>query len=277
MSFLYEYVHEIKKVTGWSQERISIETGLHLSTINRICRLPTHSGNETSKKLITQLHQEVVKSPFPEYIERLFNFYDDWKERLSKKDFSEYLNTLEPLLVNHKSLDTNELVACRACWLMGHIYFDRAFYLKRGEIAQKVESALKWYQQALAVLDSYTDTNLTIQKYKIQQCIVSTQFNTCEPRFRSESEEIRRWLLEMGYLALVEAVVKEDTWNWIAARNGLVAASLLRDFEKCWFFWTAMQSVTKNFANLDFVPATGWVSIREDSDLAWFVEQITRR
>jgi len=276
MVSLYEYVHEIKKATGWSQGRISVETGLHLSTVNRICRLPTYSGNETSKRLITQLYREVVQSPFPESIEQLFHFYDRWKERFSAKDFGEYLDTLEPLLMNHKSLETNELIACRICWLMGHLYFDRAFYLKKGDITQKVDSALRWYQQALAVLECHPDRGLTIQKYKIQQCIVSTQFNACEPHSRSESDGIRRWLLEMGYLALVEAVVREDAWNWIAARNGLVAASLLRNFEKCWFFWTAMQSVSKNFANLDFVPAIGWVSIREDRDLVWFLEQVTR-
>lgn len=168
MVSLYECIHEIKKATGWSQGQISVETGLHLSTVNRIFRLPAYAGNETSKKLITQLHREVVKSPFPEYIERLFNLYDVWKERLSKKDFAEYLDTLEPLLVNHKSLDTNELVACRVCWLIGHIYFDRAFYLKSGEIMQKIEFTLKWYQQALAVLTGHQDKDLTIQKYKIQ-------------------------------------------------------------------------------------------------------------
>ncbi len=276
MAFLYEYLHEIKKVTGWSQGRISVETGLHLSTVNRIFRLPTYSGNETSKKLIRQLHREVVQSPFPEYIERLFQLYDTWKEHLSKRDFAEYLDTFEPLLVQHKSLETEELVAARICWLMGHLYFDRAFYLKKGEITQQVNSALQWYQRALAILESHTDQPLIVQRYKVQQCIVSTQFNACEPQLRSESEEIRRWLVEMDYLALVAAVVREDAWNWIAARNGLVAASLLKDFEQCQFFWRAMQKVSKNFENLDFVPATGWVSIREDRDLAWFVAQITR-
>ncbi|MDY6994221.1 MAG: hypothetical protein SVR94_16680 [Pseudomonadota bacterium] len=48
MVSLYECVHEIQKATGWSQGRISVETGLHLSTVNRIFRLPTYSGNETS-------------------------------------------------------------------------------------------------------------------------------------------------------------------------------------------------------------------------------------
>ena len=72
MVSLYERVHEIKKVTGWSQGRIGVETGLHLSTVNRVFRLPLYAGNETSKRLITQLHQEVVKSPFPKYLEQLF-------------------------------------------------------------------------------------------------------------------------------------------------------------------------------------------------------------
>ena len=141
------------------------------------------------------------------------------------------------------------------------------------------ESALAWYQKALKVLDFHKDNGLTVQKYKIQQCLVSTQFNCCDPGRRAENEEIRRWFLEMDYLQLVESVVsvvKDDSWNWIVARNGLVAASILQNFEKCQLFWEVMQKVNKSFKNLDFVPSQGLLSIRQDSDLVWFVRQVTK-
>lgn len=276
MISLYECVHEIQKATGWSQGQISIETGLHLSTINRVFRLPIYRGNKTSKKLITQLHREVVTSPFPEYLEQLFYFYDVWKERWSKRDFTEYLDTLEPLLKQHNSLYTQELAACRVCWLIGHIYFDRAFYLKR-DTFKMVDSALDWYQEALKRLDYHLNNNLQVQKYKIQQCIVSIHFNCCKPKQRANNEDIRCWLLDMDYLKVVEKVIKEDPWNWIVARNGLIAASILRDLEKCWFFWKAMKKVNKRFADLDFVPSCDLPAIKEDVDLTWFVEQVVIR
>ena len=43
---------------------------------------------------------------------------------------------------------------------------------------------------------------------------------------RANSEEIQHWFLTIDYLAVVETVVKEDSWNWMATRNGFVAASI---------------------------------------------------
>jgi hypothetical protein len=55
-----------------------------------------------------------------------------------------------------------------------------------------------------------------------------------------------------------------------------VAASILQDLEKCRFFWRAMQKVSKNFKNFEFVPSEWLPSIRQDSDLVWFVKQVTK-
>jgi len=275
MISLFECAYEIKKTTGWSQERISAETGLALSTISRIFRVPGYAGNETSNRLIKQLHEEVVGSPFPIYMEQLFKKYEYWKEQYTKKEFSEHLDVLELLLKNHKSLDSYELVACRVCWLLGHIYYDRAFYLKKSNILQITETAMIWYQKALDILKHHK--GLTVQQYKLQQCIVSTKFNLYDPKDRLNNEEIRRCFIDMNYLHIVRAVIKEDYWNWIAARNGLVAASVLQDFENCVLFWNAMKKVNKNFADLDFKPANSLPAISQDSDLAWFVKRIRTR
>jgi len=273
MKTLFEYACEIKKATGWSQERIGAETGLALSTISRIFCVPGYTGNNTSSRLIKQLHEEIVKSPFPAYLEQLFNYYEYWKEQYPKKEFAAHLDILEPLLKHHQSINSYELDACRVCWLLGHINYDRAFYLKKDNILKSAEFTLNWYQKALDILVSHQDERLVVQQYKIQQCIVSTQFNLCKPNRRADNEEIRRWLLEMNYIQTVEAVIKEDDWNWIAARNGLIAASILKDFGKCLFFWEAMQKVNKNFADFDFKPANELPAISQDSDLVWFVEQ----
>jgi len=272
MISLFECAYEIKKTTGWSQERISAETGLALSTISRIFRVPGYAGNETSNRLIKQLHEEIVSSPFPAYMEQLFKKYEYWKEQYTKKEFTEHLNILEPLLKNHKSIDSYELVACRVCWLLGHIYYDRAFYLKKNNVLQAAESALTWYQKALDILSHHK--KLIVQQYKIRQCIVSIEFNLCDPKVRLNSETICRCFVDMDYLHIVKTVIKEDYWNWIAARNGLVAASIMQDFESCLLFWDAMKKMNKNFSDLDFKPANELPAISQDSDLVWFVEQV---
>lgn len=274
MISLYECANEIKKTTGWSQERIGAETGLALSTISRIFRVPGYAGNETSNRLVKQLHEEVVKSPFPTYMEQLFKKYEYWKEQYTKKEFTEHLDVLESLLKNHCAIDSDKLVACRVCWLLGHIYYDRAIYLKKGNVSQTAELALAWYQKALDILSNHK--GLIVQQYKIQQCIVSIKFNLCNPQERLNSEKIRRCFTDMDYLYIVKTVIKEDYWNWIAARNGLVAASIMQDFDSCLLFWDAMKKMNKNFTDLDFKPANELPAINQDSDLVWFVEQVRK-
>ena len=278
MMGLYERLHEIKKVTGWSQEKISTETGLNLSTISRIFRIPCYSVNETSVGLICQLHNRVVKSPFPEELEQLFKYYDDQKENLSQKEFSKHLWILESLLVNHKDINNISLISCRLAWLIGHIYFDRAFYLKNNPTITLASHAIDWYQKSLNVLKQVTvDNSLSIQEYKLQQCIISTKFNCCDSTQRSESAEIKNWLINMKYLELVQTIVKEDSWNWEAARNGLVAASILKSFDECLFFWKAMVQVNKSFADLDFKPSKDLSALNQNPDLKWFVAELQQR
>ena len=276
MISLYEYIYEIKKTTGWSQEQISIETGLALSTVGRIFRVPGYVGNDTSNRLIKKLHRTVVNSLFPKEIEELFYYYDECREHYFKNEFAKQVEVLKYLLKNHKLINSNELAAGRICWLVGHIYFDQAFYLKKNDIVKYAQSALTWYQKALNILTSYEESYLTVSKYKLQQCIISTQFNCKDPMTRANDKEIQCWLLEMNYIQLVENVVIEDSWNWEAARNGLVAASILKNWEKCQFFWDKMKNVNKNFSKLNFAPI-GLPAIKKDPDLAWFVKQVSKR
>ena len=81
---------------------------------------------------------------------------------------------------------------------------------------------------------------------------------------------------ELNYIQLVEQVVAGDSWNWEAARNGLVAASILKDWDQCRFFWEQMKNVNKNFSQLNFAPI-GLPAINNDPDLAWFVKQVAKK
>ncbi len=269
MTSLYERVQEIKKATGWSQERIGMETGLALSTIGRIFRVPGYSGNETSHTLIRQLYERVVRSPFSDYLDRLFNRYDHWKMQYPKKEFAELLEILEVLLKNHKDLNGDSLDSCRLRWLLGHIYFDRAFYLNKYEELRWAQSALEWYEKASQGLQAH-GRELLVQQYKLQQCIVSTRFNLCESGQRADNAEIRKWLHNINYVYLVKTVLQEDSWDWMAARNGLVAASILQDAAHCEVFWHAMHRANQHFTDPNFAPGPDLPSVAQDPDLIWF-------
>ncbi|MDM8547450.1 hypothetical protein [Candidatus Venteria ishoeyi] len=269
---MYEYLHEIKKETGWSQERISIESGLALSTIGRIFRKPGYTVNETSNMIIRELHQRVVPSAYPEYLNLLFKQYADWKERFSKKMFREHMNTLEVLLKNHQALDAQNLNACRLQWLLGHIYFDHAFYFNRNAPDKWAEKASYWYQRALIILEQTEYQALTLQRYKVCQCLVATRFNQTKPAQRQNNPELRQWLRDITYLQNVEVILNDDYWNWMVARNGLVAASILQDMDYCQKFWKIMCAVSREFEDLAFVPGKEMGSILKDPDLQWFCQ-----
>jgi transcriptional regulator with XRE-family HTH domain len=275
MVSLYERTCEIKQATGWSQERIGAETGLGLSTISRILRIPGYGGNATSKALLVNLHEEVVNSPFPIYLEKLFNRYDLWRENKTKKEFSDLLETLQGLVSNHQALETDSLEACRLHWLLGHLSFDRAFYLKFDAV-RAAAKAIDAYQAALDILSRQKSKNVLVQQYKLQQCIVSTQFNSCQSGQRHENDNVRQWLTDMDYLDSVKQVIKQDTWNWIAARNGLVAASILQNEHYALYFWEKMQNMNSYFIDPDFAPSNDLPSISQDPDLTWFMDNVLK-
>jgi transcriptional regulator with XRE-family HTH domain len=272
---LYERIQEIKQATGWSQERISTEAGLALSTISRILRVPGYEPNETSRGLICQLHQELVKQPFPADLEHLFLLYDRWKEHYSQAEFSEHLNSIEWLLCHHTLRDTKELASCRLHWLLGHIYYDRAFYL-RHNVHENAAKAINYYESALNILDAYHDKELLLYQYKLRQCIVSIKFNLLPSNKRCHNLEICAWLRRMEYLDLVAQVTENNPWNWMAIRNGLVAAAILEDWERALFFWNALKNANKRFEDLYFSPSKDMPAIGNDADLSWFVKQLQR-
>lgn len=272
----YECIHEIRKATGWSQHRISVETGLALSTVGRIFRMPGYRVNEISQRLLQQLHQQVVASPFPDYLEDIFRYYDFLKQQTSREIFSGHLRGIQNLLQQHREFDTDTLAAARIAWLMGHIQFDRGFYLNELPQRQAVEQAVIWYEKALKLLDKHQDKDLLIYQYKIRQCIVATYFNAIPSGQRMNSPLIRKWLKNINYIKLAKQVVSIDNWNWIAARNGLVAASILHDGVHCQWFWQAMQDANPNLRDPDFQPSNGVPAIIDDPDLDWFIHHELR-
>ena len=78
----------------------------------------------------------------------------------------------------------------------------------------------------------------------------------------------------MDYLSIVASVIEEDFWNWSAARNGLIAASILQDEERCMFFWRAMQTAHHQFHDPYFRPMRELPAIAEEPDLEWFNEHV---
>ena len=267
---LYEYLQEIKATTGWSQERISAETGLGLSTINRILRVPGYEPSGTTATLIRRLHEELVQQPFPAYLENLIYLIDFNKEQSTRRDYEIFLEIIENLLSGHSVLvEAMTPAACRMAWIIGHIYFNRAFYLKI-EPEENAATAQSWYEKALVILETLGDENLNVHRFKLQQCITAVKFNRLPSGERERNSEFRAWLKEMKYIEVAAGVVKEAPWYWQAARNGLLAASALQDTAACALFWDALKRSNKHFTDLNYAPDKEISSLAEDPDLTWF-------
>jgi transcriptional regulator with XRE-family HTH domain len=275
MVSLYERAHEIREATGWTLERISHETGLALSTVSRIFRIPGYTGNLTSRTLIVQAHENVVKSPFPRYLDKCFNDYDLWKDQWSLREFGNIQTMLEAFLLNHKHLDAPTPEGCRLNWLLGHIEYDRAFYMRQNP-SRSAAKALEYYNAAMAALGERIDKSLLTQKHKLEHCLVSTRFNSCQPGTRAQNPKIRDWLSTLNYINSAKAVLRESPWSWLTARNGLIVAAILHDKTSCLFFWQALQNAHKQFKNPNFKPTKDLFSISQDPDLGWFVEHVLK-
>jgi len=265
---------EIHAATGWPQDKIAAEAYVDRSTIARIAANPGYKGSPGTTQKLSDLHRKVAPSPFPEFIERVVNTYTRLKETLHSGDFDLYNRSIEPLVERLVETDAalrqNNLGLCRAQWLLGTIHYDRKDY----------DKALEWYEQALEGIDSvimtepYVDLMLEHARLKMAVNMATAKFNTLDRRTRATDPDVQSWLRRIKMLESTKAIVEAYKWDWSAARNGLCCASILQDRAKAIFFWKALVSSNKAFADPMRKVNAGVPSIYDDTDMRWFVGNV---
>ena len=258
MTDAYIFLNQIKETTRLTQLGIAVETGLSLNTIKRA--LNRKSISASSYKLIKKFHKEVVTSPFPAEINRLHDLLDVMKRRLTRTEYAEYLEVdLEGRIKTHPSYGTGDLCDIRLDWLLGHIHFDRAEYLRQNVIIE-FDAARQHYQHAMNLL-ILNHESLVIEIYKLQQCIVSLEVRKKGRKAIPNDPELYAWFREIRFVDHALVVLEAEPWNVAVARNGLRVASTLNMLEACLKLWKLTGEDP---------------DVLSEPDLHWFRQQIAR-
>jgi hypothetical protein len=256
MTDAYIFLNQIRETTGLTQLGIAVETGLSLNTIKRA--LNRKSISASSYKLIKALHKEVIASPFPAEINRLHELLDVMKKRLSRTEYAEYLEVdMEGRIKTHPSYGRGDLGDIRLDWLLGHVHFDRAEYLRQNVILE-FDTARRHYHRAMDLL-ILNHRSLVVEIYKLQQCIVSLEVRKKGGTAIPNDPQLHAWFREISFVDHALIVLEAEPWNVAVARNGLRVASTLKMWEACLSLWKLTGEDT---------------NVLSEPDLHWFRQQM---
>lgn len=270
MSEIHIKLSEIKKSGAFSIASLSKETGLSTSTIKRILKYPTYQGSSYAKKLVNQLYKEIVVSPFPEDIDNVHSIMESTLKKLDKSEYLLLLDFLDDSLCRHEEYQQRSLGDSRIRWLLGHIAFDRANYLRLRK-ADNNQIAASYYQDAYKILEEHDFILKNQYLCKIKWNMIAVRFNNLSTLERY-SEKTIKWLEDTKLIDNAEHLLTAEPWQYEIARNALVVCSLTKNRDKAHFFATKLQATFPDFFQPDFKPLPNFIPAHDDQDLTWFIE-----
>ena len=272
MSELYLKASEIREQSKLTISEFSLETGLSESTVKRILKDPCYKGSALAGKLINELYRIHIKSPFPPHIESLNNTLKYMLKRFSKSEYKEYG---EPCLKMRLELDpdfgTRSLADARINWLLGHLSFERANYLKHRR-QDNFLSALTHYHNAYSILQAKKDPNLSKYLCQIKMTSIAASFNMLDQEGR-HSAETREMLTTLGFVSDAQGLLIQQPWQYVIARNALVVCSLLRDLPRAKIFAAHITKLSPKFFEPGFRWSPEYLPASIDPDLKWFMDK----
>lgn len=283
MPNIYEDLRRLADKTGWKGGKIAIESGVGSPTVYRAMCDPSYEVSQTTAVLIQKVKDQYAPSPFPLYLELEIGDYNERRTTLSQNKFKDYNWAKEIIFEQTLSTEKDFLALCRKRWLLGHIAYDRAFYLKIN-VDKSANQTIARYQQAIDALQKASnieEDERKTQHLKLLQDVMAAKFMRVSAQDRKQDKELHQWLKESQCIEMAIAIVEREPWNWDFCRNGLIAASILQRRDDCCTLWEKLQKIGNlsnhnNFANLDYVPRKGVPSLKTDPDLQWFRQEILK-
>ncbi|MGB1310407.1 MAG: hypothetical protein ACPG47_04315 [Leucothrix sp.] len=272
MSELFLKASEIRERFKLTISDFSSETDLSESTIKRILKDPCYKGSITASRLINDLYNTHVQSPFPERIEAIDTTLKIMIKEFSKSQYKEYG---DPLLQRCLELDheyrADNLTDARIHWLLGHLCFERANLLKN-RIRDNYLKAINCYQTAYKILQAEDNPNLNKYLCQIKMTSIAATFNplTHEERHSAQTKET---LEELGFVSDAESLLIQQPWQYAVARNALVVCSLLRDLNRANIFADHLVKLSPQFFEPGFQWSPDFTPATQDPDLKWFMDK----
>ncbi|MEW7975015.1 MAG: hypothetical protein AB2777_20810 [Candidatus Thiodiazotropha endolucinida] len=264
-------LQELREHTGWPIKRVILETGISRTTYYRKLADPVEqpARSDTNSMLIYMCNRTNVPSPLGEYQSIMDNIHF-YQESMGKSDYTRYLKDL--LLLIEPENETGQVASIKS-YLKGLILYQLRYCAEISVIERpRLKDILSYYSNALAGLDINSElTEILALKIRITMFVIYFMGQPIETR--STSNDIRRQIINEDFLANVDRLLAKQYWNWKAARNGLVAASILGDGKACTIYWEALCRAQPAFKDPNFTPK-GLRSVKNDPDLKWFSENI---
>jgi transcriptional regulator with XRE-family HTH domain len=267
-----------------TQLQMAEESGLSLSVIEKIAR-----GAEVSQRSATGfiafaekvLGRERMESDAATIWSKPFAAFRKeylWFDQQTDRIFFRWLDTFErlvELLVKGNSLDKGGMDEICAMWLLAWAAHDRAFRgRKPGEHHEEFrQSALSRYERAIGLTADLVASNGQRYVYVLQNLRVSqlaTFFNAEPVATRRDDPRVVAWFSDQKIIEAVLEVARVRPHEWTLLRNGLVAASILKDAERCQLFFKLLTAADPRFHDLFFRPNGSTQTLADDPDLEFF-------
>ena len=270
----YTYARELAQLDRWNVTRVILETKAKRATYYRLMKDAAsrpNSQNEISMKIL-KLHRQNVPSPLGD-LQMVADQVHLLQQSLPTEDYEGFLQSqLE--LVKFKMSDGVETIDDAVlCYLYGLIGYQLRFGVRSG--ASKVPSVFMIAAMYKAAHDRLAeeDGHYHLLALKAAMTSLVIDFMSRPVESRSTDDGIRQKILDQNFFEAAEKILQLEEWCWKAARNALVAASVMQDMEKCQYFWGLLKKAHPGFEDIDYGP-NGLPTIREDSDLWWFRDKL---
>jgi len=283
MPSTYNKIHRLKS-QGWTWPEFLAEIAqvsvhsIDEKTLYSNFRLPHRKPNRLLEETINQLHEKYFPSPFPKEVEGLITLYNHLVSAKNYRTQDDDIELLKQFVWAELEQDQPQydLRYSRLAWLAANIEFDRIAYCRDNGLVEKLadsqKSALKWFQQAKrAIVHCKQSLQINIEPfviYKLTQNMLACYLNAIPSSNRLDNEDLKRFIDSSDYIAETKQMLALEPFQWGIARNGLRFSSLLKDADDCEYFFRALVTANKHFADLNY-QLPGLLSIAESDDFKW--------
>jgi hypothetical protein len=274
----YFLIRELQDKKNWNVQQFTKETRVPRASYYRLISDPvtTPKLENTNAKLILKCHRKNIESPWKNEFQICIDNIHYFEQILSKSDYERYLKEKKCFIKNSKYKDKNGIEGSAIEHIEGLIGYQLRFVLKLNDNnTPKPEEISASYKSSMDKLIGESEEDVYLLKHILNLSSLAIYFMSLDKKTRSHSNDVRKKLIDEGFIGSAKEIIKLEEWNWKAARNGLIVASVLQYKEDCEHFWTALKNSHQNFVDPSYTPS-GLPSILNDPDAWWFVESILK-
>ena len=243
------------------------------NTLRSIQSVPHYRPGKALVIAIDQVNEHHNPNPFPKGVNGLLQVCRNLMLAKNKQPRELILlkeHVIE--LLDSSSLDV--LVQCRLHWILGNIYqyemrLSRLSNANLNKTNAYQQQAVQHFKRAYNLLGS----DFLIERYKL----IHNQFvcfvNAVEEMDRNNNAMLIDQLTSLDYLDCAFEVIKQEPFQWEAARNALLYSSITHDREAIARCFELMIGANALFSDLAYKPFR-YDSILDDRSLKWALKNV---